>query len=146
MTPGSPQTEYIRNKLIADTAPEGSKEQKDAQDWVSNFEAAERDITSARTEGSVSTTTDNTPEGRIKLWYEEQMNVELAELDKQIDEAKHSLSYATGPRAVSIRSTIKELENKKRKVVRKWTRRMRHVNKGVSGGVSVLGNGVNMSS
>lgn len=136
MEPGNPYTEYVRHKLIADNAPEGSQEKADAEAWIKAYESGQEAISESQSTGATVGQVDNTPEGQVKQQYVNMMNDELARLDAEVQEIRN--------RGGNV--DMVAYNKRKKAILREYRNKIRRLNKGVSAGVKVAGTGVDFGS
>ena len=113
------------------------KDGKDAADsWLESTMEITNKVIANSSEASAQgqqNVVDDTPQGHIKRMYEEQMNKELEEADRQIEH------YRKKGRKWMVNSW----ENEKNRIVRRYRNKMRRVDRGSSLGGSLFGFGLN---
>lgn len=124
------------------------KEGKEAADkWLkTNMEVTEKVIenTSKASAKGAQDVVDETPQGSLKKMYQDQMDKELANVDKQIEKYRKMLKGATYSHTKKMYSDeISGLERKKERIIRSYRNKMRRVDRGFGAGASAFGFGLN---
>lgn len=136
--PDDPQTQALRG-LVSDD----ENDRKDAEKFIDSYNGFVEGAAEAKAKGQA----ESTPEGREKIRLENERDQKIKDIDDQVADLKNKMHQAYySHRKNELNSQIKALLNQKEKIHRQYRRKLRRVSKGVSGGVSVMGNGVNASS
>lgn len=124
------------------------KEGKEAADkWLrTNMEVTEKVVenTSKASAQGAQDVVNETPQGSVKQMYQDKMNKELADVDKEIEKYRKMLKGATYSHTKKMyRDEISGLESKKQRIIRKYRNKMRRVDRGFGAGLSAFGFGAN---
>lgn len=133
--PGSPQ--YVLAKAAQEHGVD-SDEYKEALQVATDVDKKLR-------ENAAAAQVESTPQGRIKLSLEKRMNDEIAAANNELNEIQRQLHSAIpgSPHYRELKSQCDYIRDRKiPRIEKKYTRRMRRVDKGASGGVTVAGTGV----
>ena len=141
MQPDSPEAEYIRNKIIANS-PYDSVERDDARNWCKNFEQCQHDIQDAK----ASAITENDPERMTIQDWKSRYDADIAEVDKQLNAKRKELSELkrTSWKMFDIdryllESEIKTLENRRKNLTDEYSKNLRRLRSNTSTSVGVTG-------
>ncbi len=85
----------------------------------------------------VKSEVEETPQGRLSLEYEQQMNAELKEVDDEIARVRNN-----GKTGLWHEYELSNLEARRNRIIQKYRNKIRRINKGGNAGVTVAGSGV----
>ena len=141
MQPDSPEAEYIRNKIIANS-PYDSLERDNAREWCKNFEQCQHDIQDAK----ASAITENDPEKMTIQDLKSHYDSEIAEVDKQLkakrkelSELKHKSWKMFDTDRYILESEISDLETKRKRLTDDYAKNLRRLRSNTSTSVGFTG-------
>ena len=141
MQPDSPEAEYIRNKIIANS-PYDSLERDNAREWCKTFEQCQHDIQDAK----ASAITENDPEKMTIQDLKSRYDSEIAEVDKQLkakrielSELKHKSWKMFDTDRYILESEISDLETKRKRLTDDYAKNLRRLRSNTSTSVGVTG-------
>lgn len=131
--PDSPEAEYIRQSLIAGSAPADSDEKKSAEQWIENFEKSQKDLSKSNAEGVATANNSFNPTQQLAIDYFNEYKAKDNSFQQLIDDYRAHGNY----------QKVKQLERERNKLRRKYRNKIRRINRGASLGGSAFGFGLN---